>query len=216
VPTRIRLNWPNRISLARLLLIGPFVVCLLNMRQPHLAWLRWAAVGIFGLMAISDFVDGYIARRTGQVTELGKYLDPLADKLLVTITVVFLVVRGVTVPLDDGTIETRYLPNYVAVAAIGKDLIVLIGFLVVYISTGRVFIEARRLGKWCTTVQLVLVLSMLVWVDLPGLLGHLPRVLWIAATALAVLAALDYIRVGSRFIAASPSARETRSEEPHS
>ncbi len=201
----IHLGWPNRITIGRMLLIGPFVVCLLNQNQPGREWLRWLAIGVFALMAISDFLDGYLARRLDELTDLGKFLDPLADKLLITTAVVILCTTGVSMPGADG--GTLRLPNWVAVAAIGKDLIVCVGFGVILLVTGKPHIEARLLGKLCTTVQLVLVLAMLVAADMPAWFAHLPKTLWIAATALAAAAALDYLRQGTRHLA-RPSAAE--------
>ena len=89
------LGWPNRITLGRMLLVGPFVVCLLNMDEPGRNWLRWAAVGIFAAMAVSDLLDGYLARRLHDESPLGKFLDPLADKLLITAAVLILGILGV-------------------------------------------------------------------------------------------------------------------------
>lgn len=196
------MGWPNRISVGRLLLIAPFVACLLS--QPGHPFLRHVAVGLFALMAISDFLDGYLARRLKDESPLGAFLDPLADKFLVTFAVIILSIVGVRKTVEaDAQIE--FLPAWVAVAAVGKDLLVSIGFVVVYLSTTRVHIQPRRLGKWCTTVELVMVLAMLLWPELYGLgpFGYyFVRGLWVAVVALAILATLDYIRAGSRFIAA--------------
>lgn len=196
-----RLGWPNRITITRMLLIGPFVVCLLNQDVPGYGWLRWAAIGVFGLMAISDLLDGYLARRLRDQTDLGRFLDPLADKLLITSAVLILCAVGIHDHGGPGSPRSLYLPNWVAVAAIGKDLLVSIGFVVIYLITGRPYIRARPLGKWCTTVQLGLVLAMLVWPEWGGWFSGLPRVLWTAATILAVGAALDYLRIGTRHLA---------------
>lgn len=205
------LGWPNRITLGRLLLIGPFVVCLLNLNEPGRAWLRWISVGVFGLMAISDMVDGYLARRLEDESPLGRFLDPLADKLLITAAVLFLGIRGLENTEAVGG-EPLVLPDWAVVAAIGKDLVVCLGFVVVYFATGRVFIEARRPGKVCTTIQLVMVLAMLVSFDLPRFLDRVPEILWFAATAFAILATLDYVIVGVRFVAAAGPARNARGD----
>jgi CDP-diacylglycerol--glycerol-3-phosphate 3-phosphatidyltransferase len=197
-----RLGWPNRITISRILAIGPFVVCLLHLNEPGQAVWRWTAVGLFSLMALSDLADGYLARRLRDESPLGRFLDPLADKLLVTVAVVILCIRGVHDGVGDTVLR---LPNWVVVTAIGKDLIVSLGFAIVYMSTGRVFIQPRWLGKWCTTLQLALVLSMLLWPVLPAAVGSLPQWLWIAASVLAIAATLDYIRLGNRFVAAAAS-----------
>ncbi len=200
MPDKLNLGWPNRITITRMLLIGPFVVCLLNLGEPGHAWFRWCAVLIFSVIAISDMLDGYLARKLHQESDLGKFLDPLADKILITSAVLILTVIGVRSPDDSPAL---ILPSWVAVAAIGKDLIVCIGFAVIYLITGKAFINARLLGKSCTTVQLILVLAMLLHCDLPDGLSGLPRILWWLATLLAGGAALDYLRLGSRHLAAA-------------
>lgn len=194
------MGWPNRITLGRLLAIGPFVVCLLNLDQPDRVWLRWVAIIIFVLMGLSDLVDGYLARLLKDESPLGAFLDPLADKLFITFSVIILCIKGIHFRDSFGADVVLALPNWVAVAAISKDLVVSMGFGVIYLITGRVFIQPRRLGKWCTTVQLALVLCVLLWPSLPQQLGRLPEALWYAATAMAILATLDYIRLGSRFL----------------
>lgn len=199
--TALHLGWPNRLTIGRILLVGPFMVCLLNQGQIGFGWLRWATIGIFALMASSDLLDGYLARRLHDESDLGKFLDPLADKLLITAAVLFLTITGIRDPEDAGPDRTLILPNWVAIAAIGKDLLVCIGFAVVYLVTGRAYIQARTLGKWCTTVQLVLVLAMLLWLDMPGWFARVPQALWIIATILAASAAVDYLRMGTRFLA---------------
>jgi CDP-diacylglycerol--glycerol-3-phosphate 3-phosphatidyltransferase len=211
MPSTLQLGWPNRITIIRMLLIGPFVVCLLELDTPDRTWLRWLAIGFFGAMALSDVLDGYLARRLHSESPLGRFLDPLADKLLITTAVIILCTVGVRETSDIDTSRSIVLPSWVAVAAIGKDLVVSIGFGLVYLSTGRVFIRPRLLGKSCTIVQLALVLSMLLWVDLPDWLAGTPEVLWWAATVLAALAAVDYILLGNRYVVATTAAAGSES-----
>ena len=198
-----KIGWANRVTITRLLLIGPFVVCLLNQNEPESPF-RLLALIIFALMAFSDFLDGYLARRFHDESPLGAFLDPLADKLLVTFAVVILCVMGVT---DHVRLRTLHIPTWVVVAAIGKDLIVTSGFLVVYISTNTVLVRPRKLGKWCTTIELILVLAMLLWPVMPNWLSRLPQGLWTTAAALATLATIDYIRDGNRYIISTLAAR---------
>ena len=194
-----RMSWPNRITIARILLIAPFVICLLNVRTMPGA--RWAALAIFVVMALSDAFDGFLARRLGQETPLGRFLDPLADKLLITCTVILLA-------LPNTWMGRVVLPSWVAVIAIGKDLVVLLGFVLIYLSVGKAVIQPRRLGKICTACQLVMVVLVLLspdrrpdsslGVEVPGMLMS---GVWWTASALAVASALDYVRMGSRFVA---------------
>ena len=82
----------SKITLVRVVLIPVFMVFLiLSAENPTL---RWAALGVFALASLSDFIDGQIARRCNQVTDFGKFLDPLADKLLVTSCLIIFVGQG--------------------------------------------------------------------------------------------------------------------------
>ncbi len=189
------LSWPNRITLSRIILVAPFVVCILNIQDP--SWgtaARRGAVGLLILMGVSDVLDGFLARRLRAETPLGRFLDPLADKLLVICTVILLARQGTSVP---GCV----LPSVVVVAALGKDLLVVVGFCLIYIITSRACVAPRRPGKLCTFAQLATIFTVLLHPDLPAPLRRLPAVCWWAATGLAVLAAIDYFRFGQQFVA---------------
>lgn len=196
-----RLNWPNRITVARIILVVPLVICLLNLNG---AWsgFRHLALGIFCVMGLSDALDGFLARRLGEETALGRLLDPVADKLLITSAVIILAIEPMGVP---GFV----LPSWVAVIAIGKDLLIVIGFGLVYAATGEFFIHPRTWGKACTLVQLVTVAVVLLAPDLPRGLQRFVPVLWWVASGLATIALADYLRIGNRFVAE----RQARDEE---
>ena len=198
---RFRLSWPTRITLGRILLIAPFVVCVLSMHDPELTpaqqrLMRHAAIGLFFLMAISDAVDGYWARHGQQITKLGAFLDPLADKLLITCASLLLV-------SPQGHVDGFPLPVTVVVLIIAKDVLITIGFLVMYLITSHVHIVPVFAGKLSTALQLSMVVAILVGPDLvrviPGYLAFV-HVLWWSAAAAAVLATLVYTRNGSRYI----------------
>ena len=185
------LSWPNRITIARTLFIAPLTICLLNMNQPDWWFARRTALALFVLIAVGDGLDGFLARRLRQVTAVGRFLDPLADKLLITCTTILLAVEATAVP-------GVALPNWVPVLVIGKDVVTVFGVGLVYVTTGRVVIHPRPVGKACTVVQLLMVGLVLLAPDLPGALRGLPRVAWWTAGVLAVAAAVDYLRYGSR------------------
>jgi len=100
----------------------------------------------------------------------------------------------------------------VVVAALGKDLIVCLGFAVIYLTTGRIYINPRPLGKWCTATELFLVPAMLMWPVLPVPLERVPQALWIVTAILAVLAAIDYIRDGNHYIISVNASRRDGTE----
>ncbi len=202
-PGGIRLSWPTRITLLRILLIVPFVSCMLNINDTSLGqgvrtMLRYGAVGIYVVMAITDGLDGYLARRRKEITRLGTFLDPLADKLLITSACLLLVSQR-------GHVEGFSLPATVVALIIGKDLLLVIGFVLVYLITSQIHIAPVFLGKLATALQLVMVALVLLAPEIatvvPGYKVFL-RVFWWSAALTAILALLVYIRNGSRYIEA--------------
>ncbi len=196
-----RLSWPTRITLIRILLIVPFVDCMLSTHDPKLDiasqnLLRYTAIALFVVMAVSDAVDGYWARHRKQITRLGTFLDPLADKLLMTSASLLLVSQR-------GHVEGFPLPMTVVVLIIGKDVLITIGFLILYLITSQTHVVPVFAGKLATALQLVMVTAVLVAPELSHLFPPyrwLVQALWWSAGGVAVFAALVYIRNGSRYI----------------
>ncbi len=197
----MKLNWANRVTIARILLIIPFVSCMLKINDPSIShttqnMLRYASIVIFLIMVASDVLDGYIARRTGQITKLGSFLDPTADKLLVTCACLLLASQKAGIP-------GFALPPTVVVLIIGKDLFLLIGFIIVYFITFQVRVTPEPIGKFATVLQSSMVLGILLAPEIspliPGWIWFL-RILWWAAASTAIFATLIYIRTGSRYI----------------
>ncbi len=198
------LNWPNRISLMRLLLVAPFVALLLN--QHDWPWARHASLWIFVVMAASDFADGVIARRMGLKTRLGAILDPLADKVLIICSVVLLSIHDYAPRMAAGDQNPVFeIPKWVAVAVVGKDLWVILGTVVVYLVTDRLRVYPTWAGKISTVVQLAMVICVLLVPDLESFRAGLGVTLawalcWLVA-AMAVAAVVSYTRLGLSFIA---------------
>jgi len=188
------LNWPNRISLLRLLLVGPFIVLLMHASPDGWPWARHAALGIFVVMAVSDFVDGMLARRLNLRTRLGAILDPLADKVLIICSVVVLSIR-----------ESANMPDWVVVAVVGKDLYVIIGFIVIYLVTDKFRVRPTLAGKLCTLGQLVMVVAVLAAPDLDRLGGAVGswfvKICYWGVAGLVGLAVVSYTRLGLIFVA---------------
>jgi cardiolipin synthase len=195
------LSWANRITILRILLIAPFVICMLQIndaetseRMRHL--IRYSAVVIFFLMAISDWLDGYLARKNGETTRLGTFLDPTADKLLITSASLLLASHH-------AGIGGFILPPTVVVLIIGKDLLIFLGFLIVYFLTDKVLVVPVFAGKASTVLQLSMVAAILIAPETSTVVHgwvYFVRFLWWSAAAAAVLATLVYIRAGSKFI----------------
>ena len=139
----------NKITLCRILLIPVFIWLTLDyirdsQRGEGCDWQRWLACGVFALASISDAVDGYIARRYKQKTELGTYLDPLADKLLLVSALILLSIRF----KEKSPFEL--LPLWFPVLVISRDLIILGGFILIHIITGHSIARPRLVGKAAT------------------------------------------------------------------
>ncbi len=197
----MKLSWATRITIVRILLIVPFVSCMLKINDPEITsatqdLLRYIATFIFLIMAVSDAVDGFFARRKKQVTQLGGFLDPTADKLLITSACLLLASQH-------SHVNGFLLPPTVVVLIIGKDLLLSIGFVIIYFITSRLFIAPVLMGKIATTLQLSMVTGILIAPEVstfaPGWIWFL-RVLWWSAAGTAILTTLIYIRNGIRYI----------------
>ncbi|MBW7990479.1 MAG: hypothetical protein FVQ84_10745 [Planctomycetes bacterium] len=197
----MKLSLASRITILRILLIAPFVSFMLKTNDPELSTgaqnaMRYVAIVIFLVMAISDAIDGYLARRKKQVTELGAFLDPIADKLLITCACLLLASQR-------GQVQDFLLPPTVVVLIIGKDLVLFIGFTIIYFITSQIHIVPVFIGKLATALQLSMVTGILIAPEvsgiLPGWIWFL-RLLWWSAAGTAILATLIYIRNGNRYI----------------
>lgn len=197
----MKLNWANRITILRILLIIPFVSCMLKINDTALNEgmqnaMRYVSFAIFAVMAASDWLDGHFARKNGQTTRLGAFLDPTADKLLMTCACLLLTSHKTGI---DGFL----LPSTVVVLIIGKDILLLTGFVIIYLITSKVHIKSVFVGKAATALQLSMVASILLAPEISGILPGwiwFLRVLWWSAAGTAVMATLVYIRRGSRYI----------------
>lgn len=139
------MNLANSISLCRLALI-PVVLGSIYFYTPGQEWVRRLAFWTFVTAAASDFVDGYIARRFDQSTKLGAVLDPLADKLLINLTFVFLAVTP--------NFKTD-VPMWLPVVVLGRDITISGGSYLLNKFRGPLKPRARMLGKVATTAHSV-------------------------------------------------------------
>ena len=139
---------PNYITIFRLMLVPVFVTFLLDYANFNNEGSWWIAVITFCAASVSDGIDGYIARRFKQRSELGAFLDPLADKLLLLSGIVVL-----SFPSD----YLPQLPLWTIGMIFGRDLILLLGYLVINHWVGRVKVRPHFLSKCATVLQMVLV-----------------------------------------------------------
>ena len=181
-----KMNLPNKLTIFRVILIVPFVVLLLggnagwfgnNVLIPNVA-----ALVIFIVASLTDLADGKIARKYNLVTNFGKFMDPLADKLLVCSALIALVEMG-------------RIPSWVVIIIIAREFIIS-GFRLIASDNG-VVIAASYWGKFKTTFQMVMVCLMLV--NVPGGISWWPWlnvltqvIMWIALV-LTVVSLVDYL-----------------------
>ena len=142
----------NKITILRILLIPFFVVEVLYYVKAGNEMHRLLAIVSFAVAAICDGVDGYIARRYNQRSELGAILDPLADKLLLVSGIVLL---SIPWPYFDT------IPLWLTGTIIGRDILILVGLVVIQITIGKVTVRPRILGKIATVLQMAVVLWIL-------------------------------------------------------
>jgi nicotinamide-nucleotide amidase len=140
------LNPANLVTIARILLIPLFLVLLLTTFTGW--WAPWLAAVVFSLLAGTDAVDGYLARSRNQVTTFGKFIDPLADKLLVTAALI-------------GLVQLSELPAWIAILIISREFIVS-GLRMVAVAEGKVVIAASNLGKLKTITQIIAIIMFIV------------------------------------------------------
>jgi cardiolipin synthase (CMP-forming) len=156
----------NKITIIRILLIPLFVWLTLDyirdfQKGSEKEWQRVAGCLIFAVAAISDGVDGYIARRYHQKSELGTFLDPLADKALLVSALILLSVR-----FKDGT-PFDQLPLWFPVLVISRDLMLLAGTVLIHMLAGKVSARPRIVGKCATFFQMITLGWVLLKIDRP-------------------------------------------------
>lgn len=190
----MKMNLPNKLTTMRVILVPFFVYFLLASEESP--FFKWIALGIFIVASLTDLLDGKIARKYNLVTTFGKFMDPLADKLLVCSALIALI------PLEA-------IPAWVTILIIAREFIIS-GFRLVAAEKG-VVIAASYWGKVKTTVQMVMVCVMLVIVNGHGFmesdlsftsslaadiyqgLEKLSLILIILAVALTIISLVDYL-----------------------
>ena len=166
------MNLPNKLSIARVLCI-PAIVTLLHFPSPAC---RISAAVLFILGCVTDFLDGRIARKHNLVTDFGKFIDPVADKLLVLTTLIML-------------IHLQLMPAWIVIIILCRELAV-DGLRMVAVTKGQV-IAAGPLGKWKTACQMVLISAILI-LNLPVFSAWPLTVLAVVVVALTLISAVDY------------------------
>jgi CDP-diacylglycerol--glycerol-3-phosphate 3-phosphatidyltransferase len=182
----------NKISIFRILLVPVFVIEVLYYAQEGNEIHRLAAIFCFAIASISDGVDGYIARRYNQRTELGAILDPLGDKLLLVAGIVLLSLNNAP--------HLPRLPLWLGVTVVSRDAIILIGMLVIKHTCDHVAVRPALIGKVATVLLMACILWALLKWRREGLV-----LLSLGAALCAVASIVIYVVAGVRQLSASPS-----------
>ena len=174
------MNLPNKLTLLRVCMIPLFVI--LARMSPF--WAQCAAVGVYALACVTDALDGRIARSRNLITNFGKFMDPIADKLLVMSALIVLTAQG-------------RMPDWVCIVMLAREFLVS-GFRLVAVENG-VVIAAGPLGKVKTVLQMLSTIALLLLAPADGapILGTggvvFANVLMYLALALTVVSGADYI-----------------------
>lgn len=189
------MSFANKLSLFRILLIPFFVLCLLYYRPPF-EGLRYLALAIFVLGVVTDAVDGYVARARAESTKLGTILDPLADKLFLTTAFLCLALIG--------TLPSQYkVSGWVPILVVSRDVIIILGAIVIYLVNGAFEIFPSRLGKAATFAQMMTVICALAG----SALLHVALPIMVILT---IASGMGYIRRGNRLLNGSRALPSTR------
>ena len=170
------MNWANRLTILRIVLVPVFITSVLYYRLP-------LALLIFMVAAVTDGLDGYLARSRNEKTKLGATMDPIADKLLI-------VSAFVTLSLVSGLPDHLRMPVYVPMVVISRDVIILVGAVIIYLHNGRIDIKPTVVGKVTTFFQMITIVSVLVEFAYSSWI-------WNITVVLTIISGIDYIRIGA-------------------
>ena len=168
------MNTPNKLTVARMILVPFLVIFMLTGwgREAN----RWICLAIFVAASVTDWFDGHLARKYNLITNFGKFMDPLADKLLVCSAMICM-------------IELDRLPAWVVIIIIGREFIIS-GFRLIAAENG-VVIAANYWGKLKTVSQMIMIILLIV--DFGGFFAILTEVFIWLSVALTVISLLTYI-----------------------
>ena len=168
------MNTPNKLTVARMILVPFLVVFMLT------GWggeaNRWICLAIFVAASVTDWFDGHLARKYNLITNFGKFMDPLADKLLVCSAMICM-------------IEVDKLPAWVVIIIIGREFIIS-GFRLIAAENGIV-IAANYWGKFKTVSQMIMIILLML--DFGGIFTVLTQIFIWLSVALTIISLLTYI-----------------------
>ena len=153
------MNLPNKLTLGRIVLVIPFILCL-ELFDKNI-YMDLLAALFFGAAALTDFFDGYIARKKNLITDFGKLMDPLSDKILVLSALIIFVEKG-------------YIWSWMVIIIIAREFLVT-GIRIIAASKGEV-IPADKIGKYKTATQMIAI-PMIIFTKSDTIYGFFQRIL---------------------------------------
>jgi len=180
------MTWPNRITYTRILLIPGFVISALQVAEHPV--FRYVTMVIFVTIALGDALDGYVARRFDLATREGKFIDPLADKLLMVTACVMLAIPIWALPGDRAPLEPE-----VATIIIARDAFICIWVLVAYLAGEEIVFDPTRLGRFTTFMQMLMIAAALAGTLSMVFLDYVALPLSYATAAITIASGLQYL-----------------------
>lgn len=177
------MNLPNKLTLFRIILIPFFLVFLLTDYCGNAG--KFIALGIFAVASLTDMLDGKIARKYNLITNFGKFMDPIADKLLVSSAFIAFV-------------QMNLLPAWIVIIFIAREFIIS-GFRLVASDAGIV-LAASWWGKFKTAFQMIMCLLLIINLDYP-VLNVIEQIFIYASLALSIISLIDYLVKNRKVIA---------------
>ncbi len=175
---------PNLISLFRILITPFFFTCLIYYDSGK-EYYRYLALGLFTIGCLSDALDGFLARISESHTEFGRFLDPLADKLLL--------LSGFLGLLFVEELAFRP-PLWVTITIVFRDLVIVIGLIIVFMMSGKIRVRPNLLGKATTALQMATLFAVLLqW-------GAVAPWLWYSTAVLTIISGLVYVVRDLKFL----------------
>jgi cardiolipin synthase len=177
------MNLPNYITLGRIVLIPFFINFMIY-------GYYGAALAVFAAACVTDALDGMIARITNQKTELGAFLDPMADKLLIISAFVTLVLLGM-------------LPVWLVIIVVSRDVILVLGSMVIYFSGHEFKARPSLIGKVTTVLQFIVVTLSLVLKNIGSDMVLMPVFIWTTAF-FTIASGIQYVSRGTKIVGQDP------------
>lgn len=174
------MNIANKITILRVLLT-PIFFGLVLYYKPEQDNLRFIALTVFGIAVLTDAIDGFLARFLKQKTALGTIMDPIADKFL-------LITSFIALTVWNGSVK---LPLWLPIVVVGRDIIIVIGVVAIFLTNGDIKIAPSLLGKLTTFFQMMAIISVL-------LLYRHSEYIWNLAVVFTLLSGIDYVFRGAK------------------